>query len=311
MIPLLAVLFGLSTLAPAVLADLPGILERGGDASYGAEQVVSCDTPDGTASALVTIQQADGALLVGSGADTTIAMGAGGFALLGQDGVIDQATVSGATNESASPYTVAELGGVAYLGREATAFRLTRDEIVRAELVLDDLTGVVVRAITYHAEGTPYCTHRFISFDPGQRVLPAHATADSPALVSLGDDAPSPFPELVAGFTRLDQYEDAQGLQFSYYSDGFFSFAVFQTPAVVPLPGAALVEVGRGEYQRMFTPGQVFYSWETEDGAMAMVGDLPPDMHEAVLTELPDPDRPGLFRRLWRSIFGLSGGRYR
>ncbi len=311
MIPLLALLFGLSTLAPAVLADLPGILERGGDASYGAEQVVTCDTPDGMASALVTIEQSEGALLVGSGADTTIAMGAGGFALLGQDGVIDQANVSGATVQPISPYTVAELGGVSYLGREATAFRLTRDDVIRAELVLDDLTGVVVRAITYHAEGTPYCTHRFISFDPGQRVLPAHATADELALVPLGADVPSPFPELVAGFTRLDHYEDADGLKFSYYSDGFFSFAVFQTPGVVPLPDAGLVEVGRGEYQRMFTSGQVFYSWETKDGAMAMVGDLPPDMHEAVLTELPDPDRPGLFRRLWRSFFGVSAGSYR
>lgn len=311
MIPLLALLFGLSVLAPTVLADLPGILERGGDASYGAEQVVSCDTPDGMASALVTIQQAEGALLVGSGAETSIAMGSGGFALMGQEGVIDQATVSGAGDAPASLYTVTELGGVAYLGREATAFRLTRDDVLRAELVLDDLTGVVVRAVTYHAEGAPYCTHRFITFEPGDRELPEPATSDDQALVPLGAEVATPFPELVAGFARLDQYEDAEGLKFSYYSDGFFSFAVFQTPGVAPLPGAGVVELEQGEYQRMFTAGQVFYSWETREGAMAMVGDLPPDMHEAVLAEFPDPDRPGLFRRLWRSIFGVSAGRYR
>jgi hypothetical protein len=37
---------------------------------------------------------------------------------------------------------------------------------------------------------------------------------------------------------------------------------------------------------------------------MALVGDLPPDLHEAVLEELPRPETPGLFRRLWRSLFG-------
>jgi hypothetical protein len=37
---------------------------------------------------------------------------------------------------------------------------------------------------------------------------------------------------------------------------------------------------------------------------MAMVGDLPPDMHEGVLAGLPAPEDPGLFQRLWRSLFG-------
>lgn len=309
MIPFLAILLGLSVLAPQVLFDLPGILERGGDASYGAEQVVNCDTPNGMASALLTIQQDDGALLVGSGADISIAMGAGGFTLLDRDGVVDNASVSGSNAQPESPYEVVDLGDVAYLGREATAYRLERDEILRAELVLDDVTGVVVRAVTYHADGTPYCMHRFISFEPGDRQLPKHDTTDQPALVPLDAGTPSPFPEMISGFTRLDQYEDAEGVQFTYYSDGFFSFAVFETPALVVLPEAGLVEMGPGQYQRVFTPGQVFYAWEAVDGGMAMVGDLPPDMHEAVLAELPAPDRPGLFRRLWRSIFGLSVGR--
>lgn len=308
MIPFFVVLFGLAVLAPPVLADLPGILERGGQASYDAEQVVNCDTPDGTASALVTIQQDDGALLVGSGTDTSVAMGAGGFTLLNQDGVIDRASVSEGTTELVSPYTVVELGGVAYLGREATAFRLEKDEVVRAELVLDDLTGVVVRAVTYQADGVAYCMHRFITFEPGDRRLPDHETADQTAMDPLGAEVASSFPELMAGFTRLDQYEDTDGLKFTYYSDGFFSFALFQTPAMVALPDGVVVQVGQGEYQRVFTAGQVFYSWETRNGGMAMVGDLPPDMHEAVLAELPDPERPGLFRRLWRSIFGFSAG---
>ena len=39
-------------------------------------------------------------------------------------------------------------------------------------------------------------------------------------------------------------------------------------------------------------------------GGMALVGDLPPDLHEAVLSEMPHPEDPGFFRRWWRSLFG-------
>ena len=52
MIPIaLAVLMALFP-GGLVVADLSGILERGNDASYGAEQVVSCVTPDGVANAI-------------------------------------------------------------------------------------------------------------------------------------------------------------------------------------------------------------------------------------------------------------------
>jgi len=37
---------------------------------------------------------------------------------------------------------------------------------------------------------------------------------------------------------------------------------------------------------------------------MALVGDLPPDLHETVLSDMPHPQDPGLFRRFWRALFG-------
>jgi hypothetical protein len=79
---------------------------------------------------------------------------------------------------------------------------------------------------------------------------------------------------------------------------------VFQTPTVVQLtdPGALILE--NGVYARSFSPGQVTYSWETRDGAMALVGDLPPDMHADVLAGLALPFAPGILQRLWRNLFG-------
>jgi hypothetical protein len=37
---------------------------------------------------------------------------------------------------------------------------------------------------------------------------------------------------------------------------------------------------------------------------MAMVGDLPPDMHAGVLAGLAPPSAPGFLQRVWRSLFG-------
>lgn len=310
MIPI-AVAIALSLFPLGFFADLAGILERGGEASYGGEQVVNCATPDGVTSDLFTIEQSGGEMLVGSGmvGGTSISMGEGGWVAVHGEGVVDQTIVTGTENSDAvDPYTVTELGGVTFLGREATAFRLERDGLVRAELVLDDVTGVIVRSSTFDAAGATYCMRRFISFEPGDRVIPKHDAADQPALVPV-ESASGVFPDQIAGFIRLDEYEDSGGVRFTYYSDGFFSFAVFQTPAMVILPEAIQVQHESGEYQRTFTAGQVFYTWEIGDGGMALVGDLPPDMHESVLADLPEPQRPGLFRRLWRSIFGFSAGR--
>ncbi|MFO7299720.1 MAG: hypothetical protein DIU67_005970 [Actinomycetes bacterium] len=294
------------TLLPVMFgSDLAGLLERGGQASYGAEQIVSCATPDGVTSALLSIEQADGRMVVGSdlAGSKAVAMGPGRLATVGDDGAVEQVAVVGRAAPDFVAYAITETGGTRFLGRDATTYRLDRDGVMRAELVLDDLTGVVLRATTYSADGTLYCVQRFISFEPGERTLVAPPAVEREALVPL-DRASGFFPEQILGFVRLDEYEDADGLRFTYYSDGFFSFGVFQTPVVVPLPGGVSVHLARGDYQRVFAPGQVFYAWEVVDGGMALIGDLPPDMHDAVLDSLPKPQKPSFFKRIWRTLFG-------
>jgi hypothetical protein len=306
MIPLISILMGLGLVMPVHFAvDLMDLLDRGRQASYGAEQVVTCSTPDGARGTVMTIQQSGAELVIGSDMveETAVAIGAGGWALWHRDGVVDQANVVGGKIHPGAGYSVVEMGGVPFLGREASLFRLERDGVMRADLTLDDATGVVVRTVTYDSNGDRYCAHRFVSFEPGEQELPIKVVSPE-AMSPLPEADTSAYPAEVAGFSLLDRYEDADGVRFTYYSDGFFSFAVFETPAVVPLPDATRFRRGDAEYQRLFTPGQVFYSWEMPSGGMAMVGDLPPDLHDTVLEALPQPERAGLFRRIWRSLFG-------
>lgn len=284
--------------------DLDELLQRGQGASYSAEQVISCSTPDGVRDAVVNIAQSGGELRVTSSLadDVEVATGAGEWSLSRQGGLIVEASVDAGTAVADPLYVVEDVGSVVFLGRDAMAFRLIRGTEPRAELIFDNQTGALVHATTFTGDGEIYCERRFISFDTStpaieQKDEPLATT--SPTLVEESD-----LPQVVAGFERLDHYEDEEGVRFAYYSDGFFSFALFETPTAVTVPEPTLAELESGRYRRAFTAGQVIYVWETRHGGMALVGDLPPDLHDAVLAEMPRPEDPGLFRRWWRALFG-------
>lgn len=290
-------------------ADLDELFTRGNEATYSAEQTISCSTPDGVRDAVVRITQMDGELRVSSSVtdEVEVAAGGGTWSVRRGDGLVAEAAVDAGENEKSEPlYTVEEEEAVEYLGRAAMSYLLIRDGEPRGELTFDNETGALVEAITFTLDGQVYCERRFTSIDTEVESV---AALDTQTAAASGGTPPivaeaTQLPEEVAGFELLDQYEDEDGLRFSYYSDGFFSFAVFETDTPVDLPEAAKVELESGDYTRAFTAGQVTYVWETVAGGMALVGDLPPDLHEAVLAEMPHPQDPGFFRRWWRNLFG-------
>lgn len=288
----------------AFAAELDELLEQGQEASYSAEQIISCSTPDGVRDALVRIEQVGGELQLTSSVsgDVEVTAGAGGWTITSDEGVLAQATVDRGDPADDELYVVEEEGAVEYLGRVAMAYLLVRDGEPRAELTIDDETGVVVKAVTLTLDNDVYCERRFVSLDTEVPELDKKSGDSAGAPPTLVET--SSLPERVSGFELLDQYEDESGVRFAYYSDGFFSFALFETPSAVAVPEATPVELESGDYLRVFTAGQVTYVWETRDSGMALVGDLPPDLHQAVLAEMPRPEDPGLFRRWWRALFG-------
>lgn len=285
-------------------ADLDELLDESREASYTAEQVISCSTPDGVRDAVVELSQVGGEIHVGAPVDpdVEVASGFGGWTLVREGSIVSSANVGATTEVPESGYMVDEGSATEYLGRDATLYHMIGDGVVRAELVLDAEIGALLRVATFTDDGSVYCERKFIAFDPEPPNLTESSAASDVEVTESGVE--SDLPETLSGFDRLDVYEDDKGFVFAYYSDGFFSFAVFQTPAVVALDEGSLVTISERSYARSFSPGQVSIAWETLRGGMAMVGDLPPDMHEEVLAGLPEPQDPGLFRRLWRSLFG-------
>ena len=302
LVSLVAVLT-LLPVAPAFATELDEILERTRAAEYSAEQIISCSTPYGAQDAFVRLVQADGELTVSSNAieGAEVSAGAGLWTLTRPDGLVTGAAVEGAQSLEGDLYDVSDASRIRFLGRDAEAYRLERDGELRAELVVDTETGALVQAVTFTGDGEVYCTRRFVSIDG----TPQELASKQPVEISPTEQIQnSMLPESVAGFVRLDHYEDEDGFTFAYYSDGFFSFALFETPASVDVPGGSEVEFESGAYTRAFNAGQVSYAWDTRSGGMALIGDLPPDLHEGVLSEMPSPDDPGLLRRWWRSLFG-------
>ena len=295
------------TVVPATAAmgaELEELLEKSHDATYTAEQIITCSTPDGVRDAVVRLTQREGELRVSSSItdDVEVAAGAGTWSMRSGGGLVAEAFVDADKEKSEPLYSVEEERAVEYLGRAAMSYLLIREGEPRAELVFDDETGALVEAVTFTIGGEVYCERRFVSLETEigpTDTLPEPRASDAPVQAEESD-----LPQAVSGFERLDQYEDEEGLRFAYYSDGFFSFAVFETPTRVALPEATVVELASGVYDRAFTAGQVSFVWETTEGGMALVGDLPPDLHEAVLAAMPGPEDPGFFRRWWRNLFG-------
>ena len=294
--------------ATAMATELDDLLRHSQEATYSAEQTISCSTPDGVRDAIVRITQTGKDLKLSSNvsSDVEIASGSGNWSLWQGGGLVAEAAVGGSSAEEKEVplYTVEGERALEYLGRDATTYVLSRGGEARAELIIDDETGAVVEAVTYSGDGAVYCERRFISLDTditGDTLLDASEAPDSTEPVEVETTT---LPDSVEGFDRVDEYEDETGLRFAYYSDGFFSFAVFETPAPVELADAIAVDLESGRYHRLFTAGQVTYVWETRAGGMALVGDLPPDLHPAVLAALPGPEDPGFFGRFWREIFG-------
>ena len=284
--------------------ELDELLERGQGASYSAEQIIACSTPDGVRDAVVSLRQEGGDIQLAApvGSDIEVTAGYGGWTLSREGSVVSSAEVADTGIEVEARYTVDDGIPAAFLGRRATLFRMREGDRIRAELVIDNQVGALLKAVTYTDGGEVYCERRFITFDPTRPDLVKIDAGPSEQLEPV-KDVPT-LPDTLADFTQLDGYADSDGLVFAYYSDGFFSFAVFETPSVVTLFEPSTAEFEGDVYQRSFSPGQVTYVWETRQGGMALIGDLPPDMHQEVLAGLPTPERPGWFSRVWRSLFG-------
>ncbi len=286
-------------------AELDSWFERAKGAEFSGRQFIVCETPDGERAEFVTLTQRNGVLIVDAGSGRSV-VSPGELYDLSADGTVLASTFDGHSPWSLdSRYGVSDGAAVTVLGRQADVVNVVEGEFVRLELAFDQVTGAVLKSVSFNGDGSVYCTSSFLSFSEDAAIGAMPIAQSTAAVVPL--EASEVLPETLAGFGRRDTFAGPAGSAAGFYSDGIFSFTVLATDRAINIAGleqANSVTFGDDTYQRVFLAGRTLYSWTTKDGGFVLFGDQPLDMQEAVLAELPEPGRANLIKRFWRRLFG-------
>jgi hypothetical protein len=281
--------------APALANDeLQPYLERRVEAEFSGEQTIICYTPDGVLSEITSVQQIEGVRVV---ADA--------------EGSVQVAQVAvGDDWHLGERYAVEVTERSRFLSRIVDVVEVMEGDLVRVVLYFDRASGALLASDVHNGDGSIYCSSRFVSFENRPPTVSDDLLelAIAPAVGEGVVAEERVLPNVVAGFSRAEAVAGpAEGVLHAYYEDGMFSFTLFASDRVIEvqeLEDAPEISFNGRTYVRVFLPGRVIYSWQTPDGSYVLTGDLPLDLQEEVLDELPAPGRANFFVRFWRGLFG-------
>jgi hypothetical protein len=281
-------------------------LDRASSADFHGEGIVWCTWGDDSAAARYDVTRSEG---------MTMATGPSGATMIsdGLTAVKSGADWYGLEVEEWSEwrlsdrYTLSEPVETTRLGRSALAFTVLEDGRERARLTIDSESTVPLVTEILDGDGQLYRLAVLVDFSPGLQPMPAgmpdmHEMSKLSASSTAGG-----LPPEAAGYRMADVYGSGDSSVQAYYTDGLFSFSVFeaergQRPEA--FDGATRFEVNGEEYRRIVLPSLVWIHWNAPDRTYVLVGDLPPDHLAEVLAELPEPGDRAFFVRLWRRLFG-------
>ncbi len=288
--------------APARADDLGDYLDRAGAAQYGGTRIVMTLWGDQSFARVEEVEHSRGTTMI-LGPDGDTVMGGGRTAVADGGGV---ALSEWDGTDVSDRYTVDEAVPVRRSGRPAIQVTVRQEGKPRVRLVLDEETSAPLSTEVLDGEGDLFRYATFTDFDPHPRKVHTSQSHDAGyEVVVRADEAATPLE--VAGYTRVDVYEDGEGVRQAFYSDGLFGFSVFATPegaGKIDFEGAEPFEAGDRSYLLIVEPSEMWVRWDAGGGGYALVGNLPPDHLVDVLAALPAPDDGGLWDRLWRSFFG-------
>ena len=298
----------------AALADdgLEEMLETGASGEFHGTGVLMCSWGDQSAGSTYDVTRSDGVSMVhGPSGDLMVS----GTTSAVRSGTEWYGMEVGRTSEWAlsDRYTMTAARQVTRMGRDAGEVFIMEDGAVRARLIVDSESGVPLLTEIFDGNGEMFRVAAMVEFSAG------HTEMDE--MPDIGEMERSPMqpmstgvvnrdvslPVLIAGYRLSDSYPGGQGVIQVYYSDGLFSFSVFEskrtaTPAA--FKSAHLVEMDGSIYRTLVTPSNIWVQWHAPDKTYVLVGDLPPDHLREVLAGLPEPGERAFFIRLWRRLFG-------
>ena len=216
---------------------------------------------------------------------------AGGSVSTGpSEGPIETVTVTGPPPRMGA-YSVTGETRDEFRGRDTDIVTLGRDGVDRANLWIDVETSAIVHRELLTADGTVACVAELVEFEPIEDRIQASMPFDIRAVVTESVYSPvaSDLPSTLAGLELVAAYP-IDGGEVGVFGDGLFAFAVVRVDGAHPQPGLSET-----------SPAVV---WEAAGESWAVVGQLPQDLLERVIGDLPPAEKPNPFVDGWRILFG-------
>ncbi|GMQ98225.1 MAG: hypothetical protein BMS9Abin17_0731 [Acidimicrobiia bacterium] len=203
-------------------------------------------------------------------------------------------------------YSIGNVSDVTHLRRECLRVEINEGDIRRAVLIVDKLTGAILRSDTYTDTGKIFRTTSLEDFKPYRVYAQPSDSGSIPLEVVMHADSYG-LPEEIAGYTLVDVFPGPGSSEQGFYSDGLFSFSLFtmsKQTKITGLDNPMAFVTNLGVYDMVPTAQDVRLHWSDTESNFVLVGDLPPDHARNVLAELPLPDAGSMFTRWWRRLFG-------
>jgi hypothetical protein len=302
---LLALVFQMAP-APALAGDdLADYLEQAEDAEFHGTGVLICSWGADSAAGMYQITRHDGmSMSHGPGADLMV--GGGLIAMRSGDEWYAVEFADHSEWELDDRYRFGPAEATVRFGRAATEYVVLEGELPRVRLVVDDATRAPLLTEVLDGDGAVFRMAALIDFDATADPMPPMPPMEGSHTIGVAEPGDA-FPGSIGAYRRANTYAVPGGAVQAFYTDGLFSFSVFETDrGATPEAFSAATTwlVGSKPYRRIVAPSQVWVHWNAPDRSYVLVGDLPPDHLEAVLGELPRPGERGVFARLWHRLFG-------
>jgi hypothetical protein len=290
--------------------DLEDYLEHAAEADYAGREIVVTYDPEDTTAGMYDVRQSDGRTMVDSG-DDTVMMDTGSVSSTSSDGYGGIRVTEWASWRLHARYELGPVTTGTKLGRAVDVVPIVESDRVRMQLVVDRETGAALQSEVFDGDGDLYRMAVMLDFVPG-RAAPGAPNEEAgagtaPSETVVPSTAPDRLPDELGAYWRADSYEGPDDQVHAFYTDGLFSFSVFELDGQADagaFADADKAKIGEHRYRRLVDPGAVRVFWRSPDRTYVLVGDLPPDHLEDVLAELPEPGRRGVVVRLWRRLFG-------
>ena len=298
----LAVALVATSLGTAAADELGDLLDAADESDYSGRQIVVTFLDGETTLEIVDVEHAGTLMMVGNAAGQSLL---GGGKLSEPDGGLAVSSWNAA--QMSDRYTVGDATSIRRLDRQATSIDIYEDGRLRMRRVFDDATGTPMVTEVYGGDGQLFRLTSMLEIDRLPAQLYGGSNHDAAEYEVLLPAAGHDLPSAAAGYRLADAYTTPNDSLQGFYSDGLFSFSLFKFEGRADserFDDATAIELDNRRYDRLVNPGEMWVTWRSGGNTYVLVGDLPPDHLEQVLTELPQPGSRTLFSRLWKGLFG-------